>query len=193
MSNTVPPSEVQNWIALLRSSVPTERLKGASGLASLAVQTRPRGAIRTRGAISRGAPSRLPPGVSLSVALDAFKDQHIDVRRAVAFAVGEWADETAVEVLSRIAEGDRESSVRGDVIDALGKIGGVRAVEVLKTAARQDPGAEVRIRAMRALADLGRAESCASQDIIDILTNIQVQDPSDRVKDQARDLLAKLG
>jgi HEAT repeat protein len=77
--------------------------------------------------------------VSLSAALEAFRDQHVEVRRAVAFTLGEWADETTVEVLSQIAEADPESSVRGEAIDALGKIGGLQAVECLKTAS-SSPG-----------------------------------------------------
>jgi HEAT repeat protein len=77
--------------------------------------------------------------VSLSAALETFRGQHVEVRRAVAFTLVEWADGTTVEVLSRIAEADPESSVRGEAIDALGKIGGPQAVECLKTAARQDP------------------------------------------------------
>lgn len=193
MTGNVQPADVQQWIDLLRSSVSTERLKGASELANLAIRTRTRGAVRTRGGISRAAPSRLPSNVDLSAALDAFRDQHIEVRRAVAFALGEWADETAVEVLSRIAEADPDSSVRGEAIDALGKIGGLRAVEVLKTAAQTDLGAEVRIRALRALADLAQAEPSASQEVIATLASIQAQDPSDRVKDQAKVLLARLG
>lgn len=193
MTENVRPSDVQQWIELLRSSVSTERLKGAMELASLAVRTRTRGAIKTRGSISRAAPSRLPQGLSLSAALEAFKDQHIEVRRTVAFALGEWADETAVHVLRQIAQADSEPAVRGEAIDALGKIGGQQAVEMLKTAAHNDSSVEVRIRAVRALVDLARAEPSASQEVIETLKRVKDADPSDPVKGQAQEALARLG
>src|SRR5712692_9218772 len=144
MTDTVQQPEIQQWLDLLRSRVSTERLQGATELASLAVRTRTRGAVRTRGTIARAAPSRLPQGVSLASALEAFTDQHVEVRHAVAFALGEWADEAAVHALRPIAEADPEPAVRGEALDALGKIGGQQAVEVLQTAARNDPGIDVR-------------------------------------------------
>ena len=193
MTDTVRPTDVQQWIELLHSSVSTERLKGATELASLAVRTRTRGVIRTRGTLSQAALSRLPKGVSLSAALDAFKDQHVEVRRAVAFALGEWADEDAVEVLRQIAEADSESVVGGEAIDALGKIGGQQAVEVLQIAARHDRSVDVRIRAIRALAELARADPSASQRVIETLESVKAEDPADPVRNQAEEALARLG
>ena len=193
MTDDVRPAEVQQWIELLCSSVSTERLQGATELASLGVRTRTRGAIRTRGSISRAASSRLPQGVSLAAALDAFHDQHVEVRRAVAFTLGEWADEAAVQVLCQIAEGDSEPAVRGEAIDALGKIGGQQAVEGLKRAARDDLSVDVRIRAVRAMADLARAEPAANHEVIDTLQRVLAEDPADPVQGQAREALARLG
>ena len=193
MTDTVQPSEIQPWLDLLRSRVSTERLQGATELASLAVRTHTRGAVRTRGTISRAAPSRLPQGVSLATALEAFTDQHIEVRRAVAFALGEWADETAVRALRPIMEADPEPAVRGEALDALGKIGGQQAVEALQTAARNDRGIDVRLRAVRALAALGSVEPAASQGVITTLEHVQDEDLSEAVRGQAQAALARLG
>jgi HEAT repeat protein len=126
MTNKVRREDVQKWVELLRSSVATERLKGAQELASLGVRTR--GAVRTRGTISKPAPSRVPKGVDFSAVMEAFKDQHFEVRREVAFVLGEWADETAVKVLSEITRTDAEPVVRHEAVRALGKIGGPAAV-----------------------------------------------------------------
>ena len=193
MTEDIRAGDVQQWIELLHSRVPTERLTGATELASLAVRTWTRGGIRTRGTISQAAPSRLPEGVSLSAAVEAFHDQHVEVRRAVAFALGEWADETAVHVLRQSAAADAESAVRGEAIDALGKIGGQQAVAVLKRAARYDRSVDVRIRAVRALADLANAERSASQGVVEALEHVKQEDPAAPVKRQADAALARLG
>jgi len=131
--------------------------------------------------------------VSLSAALEAFHDQHVEVRRAVAFALGEWADETAMPVLRQIAAADVESAVRGEAIDALGKIGGQQAVAVLKRAARYDRSVDVRIRAVRALADLAKTELSASQGVVEALARVKQEDPAAPVKSQADAALARLG
>lgn len=159
MNNKIQRSDVERWIELLRSGASTERLEGATELASLAIRTRNKGAVRTRGSATKPAPSRLPQGVGLSGALEAFEDQHSEVRSAVAFALGELADERAVQALRRIAESDEDPAVRGAAVDALGKIGGKLAMGALRATAGADANDDVRVRAVRALAELAGVEA----------------------------------
>ena len=157
MTDKVQREEVEKWVELLRSSVATERLKGAQELASLGVRTR--GAVRTRGTISRPAPSRIPEGVDFSAVMEAFEDQHFEVRREVAFALGEWADEAVVTILSEIAETDPEPVVRKEAVNALGKIGGSEAVKTLTKLAKTASNEAVRWQAISALGELVLAEA----------------------------------
>jgi hypothetical protein len=218
MANKVQrEEEVQKWVELLRSSVVTERLKGAMELASLGVRTR--GAIRTRGTISKPASSKIPAGVNFSAVMEAFKDQHFEVRREVAFVLGEWADETAVKVLSKIAKTDPETVVRHEAVRALGKIGGPTAVEVLTELAQRASDETIRWRAIKALGELALAETEKPEDkkqpegvrtrgairtrgisslrdvseeakkVLDLLEKLRHKDPSDFVRDLTSELL----
>jgi HEAT repeats len=192
MTGDIKEADIQKWTTLLRSSISTDRLEGASELANHAVRTRGTGGLRTRGMISRAAPSRLPEGFHLSAMLEAFQDEHVEVRRTVTFALGELADEDAVKVLRQVVESDPEPIVRGEAVDALGKIGGRSAVSAIGRASVADLSVEVRLRAIGALTALARAEPSASQDVIDFLERVREQDSIDLVKSQAGTALSSL-
>lgn len=191
MIDQIQQTDIQKWIDLLRSSVSTDRLEGAAELASLAVRTRSIGAVRSRGTITRAAPSRMPEGINIATVMAAFNDEHVEVRRTVAFDLGELADEGVVKILKQITEGDPDIVVRCEAIDALGKIGGQHAVGVIKNVLDSDPSIEVRIRGIRALADLARAEPEASYVLIETLEKA-MSDPEESIKMQAEIALAAL-
>jgi HEAT repeat protein len=193
MSDEVQKANVQKWTEQLQSGTSTDRLEGATELASLAVRMRTRGAVRTRGTISRAAPSRLVEDVNLPSMNEAFSDEHHEVRRAVAFALGELSSENAVNLLGSIAETDSESVVRAEAIDALGKIGGQNAVDIINTALRRDPSAEVRIRAIRGLRDLARAEPTAGRMLIETLRHVAREDESEAVNVQIASIMREFG
>jgi hypothetical protein len=60
MSDEIQKANVQKWTEQLQKGTSTDRLESAAKLASMAVRMRTKGAVRTRGTISRAAPSRLP-------------------------------------------------------------------------------------------------------------------------------------
>ena len=101
---------------------------------------------------------------------------------------GEWADETAVNLLKEIAAADSDEVVRGEAVDALGKIGGSEAVQSLKVVVHRDRSDNVRIRVVRALAELTTLEppgSSAVTEILQAFETVQVEDPSEPVRAQA--------
>jgi HEAT repeat protein len=191
MTDQIQQRDIQKWIDLLRSSVSTDRLEGATELASLAVRTRSIGAVRSRGTITRAAHSRMPDGINISTVMAAFNDEHVEVRRTIAFNLGELADESVVKILKQITECDSDVAVRCEAIDALGKIGGQHAVGVIKNVISSDPSIEVRIRGIRALVDLARAEPEASSVLIETLEKA-MSDPEESVKMQAETALAAM-
>ena len=192
MSDKAQDIDIKKLNELLHSGVSTERLEGATELARLAARTRNRGAVRTRGSITRPAPSRLPKGMSLIDALEIFKDQHVEVRRALAFALGELAGANAVQVLRQIADSDRDPAVREDAIDALGKIGGWDAISAIATTARVDPSDNVRMRSILALTDIAAAEPSAVQEVIAILNTLKDAASSEDLKVQIYESIMRL-
>jgi HEAT repeat protein len=193
MTNKIPKADLQKWIELLRSRVAIERLEGANELASLAVRTRSRvNAARTRGTLSHSAVSRLPQDVTLVSAVDAFNDESSEVRRAVAFALGELADRDAVSVLERIGETDRDPAVRAEAADALGKIGGKEAVKVLAWVTLHDQSGNVRIRSVHALTELALSEPSGSREVVETLKKVRDECPFTPVKAQAEAALSRL-
>jgi HEAT repeat protein len=192
MSDKAPEIDIKRLNDLLHSDVSTERLEGATELARLAAHTRHRGAVRTRGSITRPAPSRLPKGMSLSDALGLVKDQHVEVRRALAFALGELAGGNAVQVLRQIADTDRDPTVREDAIDALGKIGGWEAISAIATTARSDSSDNVRLRSILALTDIAAAEPSAVQEVIAILNTLKDETSFEDLKLQIDESMTRL-
>jgi len=183
---------IQKLIDQLSSSISTERLDGVTGLASLAFQARARGAARTRGTISRAAPTRLHEEGVLIAMKGALSDSHLEVRRSLAFALGELGNETAVSILGTLVQTEPESVVRAEAVDALGKIGGSQAVQQIRAILSRDSSVEVRLRAIRALFALACTEPGASDEVMDALQQHAQVESSDIVRNQIGFLLNKL-
>ncbi len=154
MSDPNIEADVRQWVELLRSKVEDERLKAAAQLGRAGVRTRGRGGAR--GSLSTPAEARMSQE-QLRIALEALSDAQPNVRREVAFALGEWADAVAVTVLSALANRDDDARVRGAAVDALAKIGGPDAVQALQAIARQDTHEDVRASAIGGLGNLALA------------------------------------
>ena len=219
MGEKIYPEKVKKWVDLLRNEA--DRLRAAAELGRMGIRTRGPG-VMTRGTLREPAQPRVE-GVDFTPAINALKDQSPEVRREVAFALGEWADETAIDVLALLATGDNydpDPSVRSAVVDALGKIGGQKAVSTLQQVAMDDPEEDVRIRAIGALGSLAAKEqpelvatrgpivrtrggvrtrgatitiSPEAQEVLDLLREIRESDSSSYVRDIADETLADLG
>ena len=146
--------EVERLLELLRSDTADERLEAATELRALGL--RARGEVRIRGAALHAASPRLRD-VNLEPALRALADAQWEVRKEVALAVGEWADERAVEVLGHLARTNPEWRVRIAAVEALSNIGGPMVVKLLTGIAKSDPYQDVRARALEGLGDLALA------------------------------------
>lgn len=210
---------VKKWVKLLRDE--SERLQAAIKLGRLGIQTRG-GMTMTRGTLQSATEARIQD-MDFSPAFEALRDQRAEVRCEVAFALGEWADETAVEVLKKLTideNKDSSTDVRAAAADALGKIGGTRSVAILQRLAMDDPDEDVRTRAIGVLGSLAaKAEpklvtvrtpsvrargasqptppkiqvSRETEKVLDLLKQIRVNDQSDYVRDVADETLEDLG
>jgi hypothetical protein len=149
--NNENEAEIQHWVVLLRSSAREDKLNAASQLGRIGVRTRE--AKMTRGSVSASAKARMRED-DLKITLEALSDAEPDVRREVAFAIGELADKLAVDLLSQLAMQDEESSVRVAAADALAKIGGSSAVKALQEIALKDLNEDVRASAVGGLGSL---------------------------------------
>lgn len=152
----VDQKEVQRWVELLRSQASEDRLQAAAQLGRLGIRTR--GAVRTRGSLSASAQARTG-NENLRIALEALADAHPAVRREVAFAMGEWADEVAVSLLQELARKDEDAEVRIAAAEALAKIGGPQAVAALQAVAREDAHEDARAAAIIGLGSLALASA----------------------------------
>ena len=151
--------EARKWVEKLKATAtPQERIQAASQLRAVAV--RARGAVRTRGTLTRAMES-VVPSRDLADVLEELQTQPPEVRREVAFALGEIGGEDMVEPLSKLAQ-DPDTSVRLIIADALGRIGGPRAVEVLMAMAKNDLSEDVRALAVEALGILAIQERKAA-------------------------------
>ena len=147
--------EARKWVERLReTATPQERIQAASQLRAVAV--RARGAVRTRGTLTH-AVKPVVPSRELADVLKELENQSPEVRREVAFALGEVGGEDMVKPLAEITK-DLDSSVRLIVADSLGRIGGPKAVEVLMNMAKNDPSEDVRALAVEALGILAIQE-----------------------------------
>lgn len=147
------PEEIEKLIELLKTE--TNRSQAAAQLGRIGVRTRGAQSM-TRGSLQQSAKPRIQ-GIDFAPAYEALRDKRPAVRREVAFALGEWADESAVDILAVLAAGDRldpDPEVRGEVADALGKIGGAKAVSALEVLALKDADENVRSRAIGVLGSL---------------------------------------
>ena len=151
--------EARKWVEKLKEATsPQERVQAASQLRAVAV--RARGAVRTRGTLTR-AVEPVIPSRDLTDVLKELQTQPSEVRCEAAFALGEIGGDDMVELLAELAK-DPESSVRLIVADALGRIGGPKAVEALMTIAKNDPSEDVRTLAVEALGVLAIQERKAA-------------------------------
>jgi hypothetical protein len=149
--------KVQWWLDVLQRSQDAEtRLRALAEVGWMAVRTR--GAPVARGTLDRAAEARLPEAQALTEALTEFSGEDERIRAEVAFAVGEWGDGAAVEILSRMAKEDPKADVRLAAVGALSKIGGPLAVQVLMEVARGDADELVWGRAVDGLRDLHARE-----------------------------------
>jgi len=143
--------EALSWVEKLKvSATPHERMRAASQLHGIGV--RARGVVGTRGSSSRAADG-LVSARDFGPVLRELRDQPVEVRREVAFALAEVGGEDFVEPLAQLAD-DPDYSVRLVVADALSRIGGPKAVEELLNIARTDPEERVRALAWEALGTL---------------------------------------
>lgn len=162
MSEPIDPEEVKLWLARLQRESESDRVQAASELSRLRLRTR--GAVRTRGTLSRSAPAEFPAAVpgGLSQILTVLQQERSPaVRREVAAAVGAWGGARAAAILSALVTGseqDSDESVRRAGVRALGLIGGREAVQALCAAAEHDQAEAVRREAIGALADLALQE-----------------------------------
>jgi HEAT repeat protein len=158
-TEAVDPDELSLWLTRLRHSQERNRVQAASELSRMRI--RARGTVRTRGTLHQAASTEFP--ASLPDALQQIltilqQDQSAAVRREVAAALGEWGDETAVEVLRQMTVGstqDADERVRRACVRALGVIGGPAAAVALCEIAEQDPSEAIRRDAISAVTDLG--------------------------------------
>ena len=110
------------------------------------------GSMRNRGSLNQAAEPLLSYR-DLKDVLEELKVQSLQVRREVAFVLGEVAGEDLVQPLAEMAV-DPEPSVRLVAVDALGKIGGAKAVQSLMAIAKDDPDEDIRALAVEALGGL---------------------------------------
>lgn len=151
MPGKVPREEIEFWLERLRSGDAQEMAQAASELSRLHVRTR--GAVRTRGSLARAATAELDRD-ALGAVLDALRHTSAEVRREVAYAVGQWGDERAAKILATLAAGearDADEGVRRAALRGLQAIGGPAAVRALRTAAEGDESEAVRYEAIDAL------------------------------------------
>jgi len=150
--------KVRFWVdALLRESNPE---RAAHELFAIGVRTR--GAVRTRGSVSRAASSRFPTDTDAKRILELFQgDISPTLRSAVAGALAEMGGQEVIPVLKRLAIGterDADAGVRAAALDAIGIIGGPDALAALETAAESDPDPTVQSVAVGLIASLGERE-----------------------------------
>lgn len=151
--------EARKWVEKLKqSATPQERMQAATQLRGVGVRTR--GAIATRGSLSQAA-DPLVSHQEMEDVLQELKEQPINVRQEVAFALGEVGGEDLVRPLAEVAK-DPESSVRLIAVDALGKIGGPETVQALMAIAKSDPSEDIRAIAVEALGSLAIQERKAA-------------------------------
>lgn len=205
-------AEAQQWVERLKQSVtPQEQMQAAAHLRG--VGARARGSVATRGSLSR-AGSGLVSHQELALVLAELKMRPVEVRREVAFALGEVGGEDLVRPLAELAQ-DPVSSVRLIAVEALGKIGGPEAVQVLMAVAKDDSSEGIRSLAVEALGSLAVQErkvvltrgrgavktraggaskleslSPEAKRLVEALQHIGQEDQSPRVRDAVLDVLS---
>lgn len=202
--------EARQWVERLKqSATPQEQMQAAARLRGVGVRVR--GAVATRGSLSR-AGDALVSHQELVQILSELRIRPVEVRREVAFALGEVGGEDLVRPLAELAR-DPVSSVRLIAVEALGKIGGPEAVQVLMAVAKEDPSEDIRSLAVEALGSLAVQErkvvltrgtvktraggaskleslSPEAKRLVEALQHIGQEDQSPRVRDAVLDVLS---
>ena len=163
--------EITQWLERLLSARASEqdRVQAASEMSRIRI--RMRGAVKSRGSLSKAARSVFPPSVpdAMSQILRALQDEESPlVRTEVAASLGLWGDDdekAAAKILNRMVvgpEADMDERVRRASVRALGLIGGPEAIKGLCAAAEHDPEEGVRRDSISALVELALQESAAA-------------------------------
>lgn len=148
---------VRFWVeALLKGADPAH---AATELQSIGIRTR--GAVRTRGSMSRPAPSRFPAGTDANEVLRFLqREAEPHLRRRVAAAVGEWGGPEALKVLSGIVVGpnrDVDPGVRSAALSAIAIIAGPESLTILEGVEAHDEEGAVRALAQSLIEAVRRA------------------------------------
>ena len=135
---------VRFWVeALVRGKNPSS---AAQQLHAIGIRTR--GAVRTRGSVRVAAPSRFPPGTSMTEILGMLQRETTpELRCDLAAALAEFGGGEALAVLEDLVLGqhrDRDVGVRAAALDAIGLIGGAQALNVLERVSTTDDDATMR-------------------------------------------------
>src|SRR5216684_6628474 len=95
------PEEVSRLVVMLRDGISTERRSASIAIGRLALTTR--GPSPSRGTIGSSQRSEFPGDYQsyLEAAMSALQDASPEVRREVAYILGEWGDEAAVDIVRR--------------------------------------------------------------------------------------------
>ena len=206
----VDQRDVREWVGKLKqASSVIEHLQALQNLRMTAVRTR--GAIRMRGTITQSSEGILPKS-ELNELLEKFRSEPVEIRREVAFALGDLAGEEIVPTLESLLD-DPEDSVRRVTLESLGKIGGSRAVGILVKIASKHEDEEMRAKAVEVLGTLAVREwksqttsravpvrtrgltarisvadlSPRAKEVIDQLKKLSKSDPSSHVRERARE------
>lgn len=145
----------------------------------------------------------------------ALQDTDPDVCREVAFALGEWGDAKAVEIIRRIvvpwdAGYNRNPGERTAAVRSLGRIGGPEALKILEQLQTGDPSSEVRSGVLHVHGALvkrpepeptaqtrgagrTRGGNSETRQVLDLLEHVRTNDPSWHVRDVADEVLTDLG
>ena len=178
-----PAKAVEYWMERLRSEDTDNRLRAAMQLGRLGVRTRIESG--ERGSFHTVAPRPLAMGgEAMRPAIQAMLDECPEIRREVAFALGEWlgkGDDLGIGMLILTVQSDPDNLTRIAAIEALGKIGGPLAVQTLTNSMLQDPDENARAQALSSLGDLLAGtvpDDEAASALIEILR--QIKDGRDR-------------
>ena len=174
------------------------RLEAAAQLGRLGVRSRNTQAAR--GNLYYPADPRLEPD-QLNKVLGTLADTQLEVRREVAFALGEWGGKESLDSLEKLVRTEQDWQTRAVAADALAKIGGDHAVEVLKDIAKTDAHEDVRSTAFNGITNLVLATEAQREDfrsddgseddkILQWMDGIRAQDSSNYVRSIASMTLA---
>lgn len=195
---SVDQTELTRLLEQLSRADSKMQLTAASQLGRLGIRSRSHGTAR--GSFFIAASPRLSQAQE-RILLQPLTGDQPDLRREIAFAVGEWAGEAATPALATIAQTDADSQTRITAAKALAKIGGRQAVLTLRTIARKDEHEDVRAAAIEGLGLLASASvvvdriAATDQEVahtLQLLDEIRKIDTSQYVRTLADGTLTRL-